>query len=74
MNRTLLNLLYIHMGGWEEHLQLLLYVYCTKKHWITGLSPHEVLFEYNIPSLHKNAPEVLNPTKYCDQLQEKLLE
>jgi len=80
MNRTLLDVLhkYTHReGDWKEYLQLLLYIYCTTKHCVTDLSPHEVLFGYNPPSPSiptQNAPEVLNPDKNCDQLQKRLLE
>jgi len=80
MNRTLLSLLrtYTHReGDWEEHLQLLLYAYRTTKHCVTGLSPHEILFGYNPPSLSfptQNSPAVSDSVQYCDQLQKKLLE
>ena len=57
MNRTLLNLLHTYTesrGDWEEHLQY--YCCCshivrTTTHSSMGLSPHEVLFRYNPPSL-----------------------
>ena len=35
-------------GDWEEHLELLLYLYATTKH---GLSPYEILFWSNPPPL-----------------------
>ena len=80
MNRTLLNMLrsYVeHTGDWEEHLQLLLFAYRTTKHSSTGLSPHEVLFGYNPPSLlapNQNVPVAMEPGGYCEQLQKKLFE
>ena len=80
MNRTLLNLLCTYMedhGDWEEHLQLLLFAYCTTKHSSIGLSPHEILFGYNPPSLlvpTPNKPESMDPTKYSTVLCKKLLE
>ena len=49
INRTLLNFLCTYTegyGDWQEHLQLLLFAYCTTKHSSTELSPHEVLFGY----------------------------
>ena len=52
MNRTLLSLLRTYtqqQGDWEEHLQLLLFIYRTTKHSSTGLSPHEILFGHNPP-------------------------
>ena len=43
MDRTLLSLLRTYTeshGDWEEHLQLMLFVYHTTKHSSTQLSPH----------------------------------
>ena len=80
MNRTLLSLLRTYtqqQGDWEEHLQLLLFIYCTTKHSSTGLSPHEILFGHNPPSLFTpncNLPEMRNPMEYSDKLQRKILE
>ena len=80
MNRTLLNLLRTYTqeeGDWEEHLQLLLFVYRTTKHSSTGLSPHEILFGYNPPSLITSDPGLLNirdPVEYSEKLQRKILE
>ena len=80
MNRTLLNLLHTYTqeeGDWEEHLQLLLFVYQTTKHSSTGLLPHEILFGYNPPSLltpDPGLPRVRNPVEYSDELQRKILE
>jgi len=62
MNRTLLSLLRTYTQNeedWEDHLQLLLYIYHTTRHSVTGLSPHEVLFGYNPPSLVIPSPNVL---------------
>ena len=53
MNRSLLTLLRTHVekdSQWEEHLQLLLFMYRTTKHASMGLSPYEVLFGCNPPS------------------------
>ena len=51
MNWSLLNLLCTFEGD-EQNLQLLLYIYRTTKHVSTGLSPHEILFGHNPPSIH----------------------
>ena len=80
MNRTLLSLLHTYtesQGDWEEHLQLLLFAYRTTKHSSTELSPHEILFGYNPPSLFihtPNMPEPMDPAKYSTMLCKKLLE
>ena len=80
MNRSLLNFLRTFVqneGDWEQHLQLLLYIYRTTKHSSTGLSPYEILFGQNPPSLHfPNFPAtaILDPGEYHHQLQKKLLE
>ena len=82
MNRTLLNLLHTYTdleghGDWEEHLQLLLFAYRTTKHSSTELSPHEVLFGYNPPSLlvpTSNVPEPMDLAKHSTVLCKKLLE
>ena len=80
MNRTLLSLLRTYTeshGDWEEHLQLLLFAYRTTKHSSTELSPHEILFGYNPPSLFihtPNMPEPMDPAKYSTVLCKKLLE
>ena len=74
MNKTLLNVLcsYVeHAGDWEEHLQLFLFAYCTTKYSSTGLSPYEVLFQYNPPSPlapNQNVPVAMEPGGYCEQL------
>ena len=52
MNRSLLNVFTDSRYDWEEHLQLLLFFYRTARHSSTGLSPYEVLFGNNLPSLH----------------------
>ena len=80
MNRSMLNLLRTFVqqeGNWEQHLQLLLYIYRTTKHTSTGLSPREILFGHNPPSIHIpnfRATAILDPNEYCHQLQKKLLE
>ena len=80
MNRSLLNLLLTFMekeGDWEQHLQLLLYIYRTTKHASTGLSPHEILFGHNPPSLHipnLRTTAILDPNEYSYYLQRKLWE
>lgn len=54
MNRSLLSLLRTYTereGDWEEHLQLFLYLYRSTKHAGLVLSPYEVLFGVNPPSL-----------------------
>lgn len=59
MNRTLLNLLRTYTqekGDWEEHIQLLLFVYRTTKHSSTGLSPHEILLD---TTLHLSSHQIL---------------
>ena len=80
MNRSLLNLLRSYTekeGDWEENLQLLLYMYRSTKHTTTGLSPYEVLFGVNPPSL--NVPRlpgtvVPEPSEYSANLRSKILE
>ena len=50
MNRSLLNLLCALVkteSDWEEHVQLLLFVYRTTKYSTTKLSPYEILFGHN---------------------------
>ena len=80
MNRSLLNLFRTFVqneGDWEQHLRLLLYIYRTTKHSSTGLSPYEILFGQNPPSLHIpnfRATVILDPGEYHHQLQKKLLE
>ena len=79
MNRSLLNLLqtFTQQGDWEQHLQLLLFVYCTTKHSSTGLSPYEVIFGFNPPSLHfpnLQTVAILDPGEYSSELRSKLLE
>ena len=54
MNRSVLNLLQSYCDkedSWEEHLQTLLFIYRTTKHATTGLSPYEILFGSDPPSL-----------------------
>ena len=80
MNRSLLNLLRTFVqneGDWEQHLQLLLYIYQTTKHSSTSISPYEILFGQNPPSFHIpnfQATAILDPDEYHHQLQKKLLE
>ena len=79
MNRSLLNLLRTFTekeGEWEKHLQLLLFLYRTTKHASTGMSPYELLFGSNPPSLQ--IPDVpgtviLEPSDYSMNLKSKLL-
>jgi len=80
MNRSLLNLLRAFAqksSDWEDHLQLLMYVYRTSKHTSTGMSPHEIIFGLNPPSIH--VPELhtsafLDPQEYSTSLRQKLLD
>ena len=80
MNRSLLNLLRALVkteSDWEEHVQLLLFVYRTTKHSTTKLSPYEMLFGQNPAPLHFPTPPintVHDPHNYSSQLQRKLLE
>ena len=80
MNHSLLNLLRTLVekeDDWEEHVQLLLFVYRTTKHSTTKLSPYEILFGQNPISPHLTIPPVTvihNPGDYSGQLQRKLLE
>ena len=80
MNRSILNLLrglVEKKGDWEEHLQLLLYLYRTTKHATTGFSPYEILFGSNPPPLNIPTSGVishLDPSDYSSRLQGKLLE
>ena len=80
MNRSLLNLLRALVqteSDWEEHVQLLLFVYRTTKHSTTKLSPYEILFGQNPAPLHFPTPPintVHDPHDYSSQLQRKLLE
>ena len=78
MNRSLLSLLrtYVERENlWEEHLQLLLFVYRTTKHSSTGFSPFEVLLGSNpplqqIPNFY--SPLLPEPSDYCEELKNKL--
>ena len=61
MNRSLLNLLRTLVekeDNWEEHVQLLLFVYRATKHSTTKLSPYEILFGQNPISPHLAIPPV----------------
>ena len=78
MNRSLLTLLRTYVESenlWEEHLQLLLFVYRTTRHSSTGFSPYEILFGSNPPN--SQIPLVqssfrLDPSDYCENLKAKL--
>ena len=80
MNRSILNMLrglVDKEGDWEEHLQLLLYLYRTTKHATTGLSPHEILFGSNPTPLNLPTADTVShrdPHNYSSQLQGRLLE
>ena len=80
MNRSLLSLLHAFVekeDSWEEHLQLLLFAYRTTKHSTTGLSPFEVLFGSNPPSLQipdLTTSVIPEPCEYSQCLKRKLLE
>ena len=80
MNRSLLGLLRTmteRQSDWEDHLQLLLFVYRTSQHSTTKLSPFEVLFGGNPPYLHLPPPSTSaspDPGDYSNQLQRKLME
>ena len=80
MNRSLLSLLRSFVekeGDWEQHLQFLLYIYRTSKHSSTGLSPFEIIFGSNPPSLHIpdfRTTAILDPGDYVSGLQQKLME
>jgi len=56
INWSLLSLLWTYVEKenlWEEHLQLLLFIYRTTKHSSTGFSPFEVLFGGSNPPLQQ---------------------
>ena len=80
MNRSLLTLIWSQVerdNQWEEHLQLLLFMYRTTRHASTGLSPYEILFGSNPPSqwLPDLQDTVLvNQSDYCENLRRKLLQ
>ena len=77
MNRSLLSLLRTYVereNFWEEHLQLLLFVYRTT-HSSTGFFPFEVLFGSNPPLLQIPnfcSPLLPEPSDYCEELMNKL--
>ena len=78
MNRSLLTLLRTYVEGeslWEEHLQLLLFIYRTTRHSSTGFSPYEILFGSNphssqIPVMQSSF--YLEPSNFCENLKAKL--
>ena len=82
MNRSLLHdhllrALVEKESDWEEHVQLLLFVYRTTKYSTTKLSPYEILFGQNPASPRLATPPVTtiyDPADYSSQLQGKLLE
>ena len=80
MNRSLLSLLRTlteRQSDWEDHLQLLLFAYRTSQHSTTKLSPYEVLFGRNPPSLQLPSPPTStspDPGDYSCQLQRKLMD
>ena len=80
MNRSLLNLLRALLkteSDWEEHVQLLLFVYRTTKYSTTKLSPYEILFGQNSAPLPFAVPPIdiiHDPGDYSSQLQWKLFE
>ena len=80
MNHSLLSLLRTlteRQNDWEDYLQLLLFAYRTSQHSVTKLSPYEVLFGRNPPSLQLPLPSTLTPPDpgdYSCQLQHKLME
>ena len=80
MNRSLLSLLRSHAqreSDWEEHLQLLLYLYRTSKHASTGLPPNEILFGHNPPSLltpPMPGTVLPEPCEYSKNLHRKVTE
>ena len=80
MNHSLLSLLRTlteRQNDWKDYLQLLLFAYRTSQHSVTKLSPYEVLFGWNPPSLQLPLPSSLTPPDpgdYSCQLQHKLME
>ena len=80
MNRSLLSLLRSHAqreSDWEEHLQLLLYLYRTSKHASTGLTPYEILFGHNPPSLFTPpmpSTVLSEPCEYSKNLHRKVIQ
>lgn len=80
MNRSLLTLLRTHVekdSKWEEHLQLLLFMYRTTRHATTGVSPYEVLFGSNPPSQwlpNLQVTVVVNQSDYVENLKRTLLQ
>jgi len=78
MNRSLLNPSHlVEKDSWEEHLQLLLFIYRTTKHSTTGLSPLEVPFWSNPPSQQipdMSTSVIPEPSDYSLNLKRKLIE
>ena len=79
MNHSLLNLICSQMerdNQWEEHLQLLLFIYRISKHASTGLSPYEILFGSNPPSQwlpNLQDTILIDQSDYCENLRRKLM-
>ena len=77
-NRSLLLLLQTYVERddlWQEHLQLLLFIYKTTKHSSMGLSFFEVIFGSNLPLQQIpdfSSPLLLEPSDYCKILKKKL--
>ena len=80
MNRSLLTLIRSQMerdNQWEEHLQLLLFIYRTSKHASTGLSPYEILFGSNPPSQwlpNLQDTILIDQSDYSKNLRRKLMQ
>ena len=77
MDRSMLRGLVDREGKWEEHLQLLLYLYRTTKDATTSLSPYEILFGSNPPPLNLPTAGTVShrdPQNYSSHLQGKLIE
>ena len=78
MKRSLLNLLRSLVkteSDWEQHVQLLLFVYKPTKHSTTKLSPYEILFGQNpapLSFLVLPIDTIHDPGDYSSQLQRKL--
>ena len=80
MNHSLLTLIHSQVerdNQWEQHLQLLLFMYRTTRHASTGLSPYEILFGSNPPSQwlpNLQNTVLVDQSDYCENLRRKLLQ